>query len=204
MADFSPADGELAVSRQLRRLHLEEAQGSAPVLRSLFISVVEESDLGGEDEELRHARQLLREYECREGAAVGELDGGGGEEKYEKTKARHGDAVFSRFMKKISLCPQQILRYCRGGRPLFLSEPPCSLAQMVPACGACGGPRTFELQLMPALVSLLRAADGGGGQVEFGTVLVYTCTNSCWGAGSTSALEEECLVQRDPDQHLFR
>lgn len=203
MAGFFPADGEVAVCRQLQRLQLEEARVAAPGLRSLFISVVEESDLGGEDEELRHARQLLREYERREGAALGELDGGGGEEKYEKTKARHGDAAFSRFMKKISLCPEQILRYCRGGRPLFLSEPPCSVAQMVSVCGACGGSRTFELQLMPALVSLLQTADGGG-QVEFGTVVVYTCTNSCWEAGSTSALEEECLVQQDPDQHLFR
>ena len=192
---FLSAGADVAISHR----HLQDA---GPVLRSLFISVLEESDLGGEEEELRHARQLLREYERREGTTVGKPNAGG-EEKYEKTKARHGDAVFSRFMKKISPCPQQILRYCRGGRPLFLTEPPCSPAQTLPACGACGGARTFELQLMPALVSLLHAA-GGGGQVEFGTVLVYTCTNSCWGAGSTSALEEACLVQQDPDQHLFR
>lgn len=198
MADFSPAGGELAVCR-LQQLHLDEA----PVLRSLFISVVEESHLGGEDKELRHARQLWREYERREGAPPDQPDGSGGKETYEKTKARHGDAAFSSFMKRISSCPQQILRYCRGGPPLLLSEPPCSPAQMVPACGACGGSRTFELQLMPALVSLLQAADGGGGQVEFGTVLVYTCTKSCWGAGSTRPLEEECVVQQDPDQHLF-
>lgn len=209
---FSPADVEVDVSCQLQQLHLEEAPGAAPVLRSLFISVVDESDLGGEEEELRHARQLLREYERKEGATVSELEGGGGggvegggggEEKYEKTKARHGDAVFSRFMKKISLFPQQILRYRRGGRPLFISEPPCNVAQTVSACGACGASRTFELQLMPALVSLLHARDGGS-QVEFGTVLVYTCTNSCWEVGSTSALEEECLVQCDPDHDLFR
>lgn len=167
--------------------------------------MVDESDLGGEEEELRHARQLLREYERKEGAMMAELEGGGGGgcEKYEKTKARHGDAAFSRFMKKISLFPQQILRYCRGGRPLFISEPPCNVAQTVSACGTCGASRTFELQLMPALVSLLQTRDGGS-QVEFGTVLVYTCTNSCWGVGSTSALEEECLVQCDPDHDLFR
>lgn len=137
---------------------------------------------------------------------VAELEGGGGggEEKYEKTRARHGDAVFLRFMKKISLCPQQILRYCRGGCPLFISEPPCNVAQMVSACDACGASRTFELQLMPALVSLLQTRGGSGGQVEFGTVLVYTCRNSCWTAGSKSALEEECLVQCDPDHDLFR
>lgn len=203
MAASSPADGEFAIGLQLQRLHLEEAPAAG--LRSLFISVLEEWELSGEDEELLHARQLLREYESREGATLDKLDqdgGAGGEERYEKTRARHGDAFFSSFRKKISPCPQQVLRYCRGGRPLLLSSNP---AQTVSPCGTCGGARTFELQLMPALVSLLQAADGGGGgQVEFGTVLVYTCTNSCWGAGSTTPLEEECLVQQDPDQHLFR
>ncbi|KAM6927000.1 programmed cell death protein 2-like isoform 2-T2 [Lycodopsis pacificus] len=207
--------GEVDVSGQLQDLRLvdsqEEEEEEVPVLRAFFISVVDESDLCGEedDDDLRHAQRLLREYERREGVVVGELEdgggggGGGGEEKYEKTRARHGDAVFSRFMKKISLCPQQILRYCRGGRPLFVSEPPAGVAAT--ACGSCGGTRTFELQLMPALVSLLRRTDGGGGgeaELEFGTVLVYTCRNSCWTSGS--AVEEFCSVQTDPDQQLFR
>ena len=178
------------------------------MLRSFFISVVEEGDLGGEEDELQHAQQLLREYERREGVVVGELNdggsGGGGEETYEKTGARHGDAVFSRFMKRISPCPQQILRYCRGGRPLFVSEPPSDAGRSVPACGSCGGPRTFELQLMPALVGLLRRKDGGEAELEFGTVLVYTCTSSCWTQDSRSAVEEFCLVQSDPDQQLFK
>lgn len=177
--------------------------------------MVEESDLT-EEEELQHAQQLLREYERREGVAVGELEdgegggGGGGEEKYEKTRARHGDAVFSRFMKKISLCPQQILRYCRGGEPLFISEPPANVAQLALACGRCSGSRTFELQLMPALVSLLQRTDGeaavaaAAAELEFGTVLVYTCRSSCWTAGSGSAVEEFCFVQTDPDQQLFK
>ncbi|CAF87855.1 unnamed protein product, partial [Tetraodon nigroviridis] len=189
--------------------HYYNAEQSRRARTFTWTSVVEESDLGGEDEELRRARQLLEEYEPARARRLGEPGGGGGgggggEETYEKPRARHGDAAFSRFLKRISRCPQQILRYCRGGRPLLLSEPPCSPAQTVPACGACGGSRTFELQLMPALVGLLQAADGGGGQVEFGTVLVYTCTASCWGAGSTGALEEACWVQQDPDQHLFR
>ncbi|KAI3371341.1 hypothetical protein L3Q82_023550 [Scortum barcoo] len=195
------------VSSRLQDLSLGESQEDVPVLGSFFISVVEESDLGGEDDDLQHAQELLREYERREGVAVGELEcgGGGEEEKYEKTKARHGDAVFSRFMKKISLCPQQILRYCRGGKPLFISKPPPNLAQMVSACGSCGASRTFELQLMPALVSLLRRKDGGAEvELEFGTVLVYTCTKSCWTAGSGAAVEEFCFVQADPDQQLFK
>lgn len=108
-------------------------------------------------------------------------------------------------MKQISLCPQQILRYCRGGTPLFISEPPANFAQAVAACSCCGGLRTFELQLMPALVSLLQRRDGGAEtELEFGTVLVYTCTKSCWTAGSRSAVEEFCFVQSDPDQQLFK
>ncbi|XP_054475698.1 LOW QUALITY PROTEIN: programmed cell death protein 2-like [Anoplopoma fimbria] len=209
------ASGEFDVSSQLQDLRLLDSQDDVPVLREFFISVVEESDLCGEEDDLHHARKLLKEYERREGVAVGELedgDGGGdgGKEKYEKTRARHGDAVFSRFMKKISLCPQQILRYSHGGKPLFISEPPADLDRLVTACGSCGGTRTFELQLMPALVSLLRGKDGGGveAELEFGTVLVYTCRDSCWtagsGSGSGSPVEEFCFVQTDPDQQLFK
>lgn len=213
----SAADGERDIGQQLLNLHLEEEE-DFPQLRPFFISVVDEADLGGEEDVdggLSHAHQLLQEYEKREGVAVGDMEGGavaagGGEgEKYEKMKARHGDAIFSRFMKKIAVCPQQILRYCRGGEPLFISEPP---AAAVTPCSSCGGPRTLELQLMPALVSLLqRTVDDSGDccseqdvGLEFGTVLVYTCTKSCWTAGSMSAMEEVCLVQADPDQQLFR
>ncbi|XP_035497507.2 programmed cell death protein 2-like isoform X2 [Scophthalmus maximus] len=201
-----------SLSGRLQDLSLGAShQDVVPVFRSFFISVVDESDLcGGEDDDcdLAHAQELLREYERREGVAVGEMEGGGGgEEKYEKSRARHGDNVFSRFMKTISPCPQQVLRYCRGGRPLVISEPPADLARAVPACGSCGGPRTFELQLMPALVSLLQRTRKDGGaeaELDFGTLLVYTCVNSCWTTGSGAAVDEFCFAQADPDQQLFK
>lgn len=205
----APTVNEQDVSSRLQELRLgDDEDEDAPVFRPFYISVVEESDLGGQDD-LEHAQQLLREYENREGVAVGELQGGegggGGDEKYEKSEARHGDAVFSRFMKRISLCPEQILRYCWDGTPLFVSEPPSNMAQMVPACGSCGGRRTFELQLMPALVSLMRRTDSGSeAELDFGTVLVYTCRSSCWTAGSASPLEEFVFIQSDPDQQFFK
>ncbi|XP_043979974.1 programmed cell death protein 2-like [Gambusia affinis] len=203
----SPTVCPMDVSSGLQQLSLVEFE-DVPVFRPFFISVVEESELCEEDDQLAHAQELLREYERREGAAVWEAeeggDGGGGE-KYEKAGARHGDAVFSRFMKAVSLCPRQILRYCRHSKPLFISKPPSKGSQEVPACGSCGEPRTFELQLMPALVSLLQRTDSSPeDELEFGTVLVYTCTNSCWTAGANCPVEEFCFVQPDPDQQLFK
>ncbi|XP_041852999.1 programmed cell death protein 2-like [Melanotaenia boesemani] len=206
-AEKNPQMSVTDISSQFQVLSLAQLK-DIPVFRPFFISVVEESDLRGEDGYLEHAQELLRDYEKREGVAVGQLEesrAGGGEEKYEKTRPKHGDAAFCRFMKTISLCPEQILRYCRGGKPLFISKPPSNMAELVSACSSCGGPRTFELQLMPALVSLLQGKDGGSEtELEFGTVLVYTCTNSCWTSGSSLALEEFCYVQTDPDQQLFK
>ncbi|KAK7896211.1 hypothetical protein WMY93_021536 [Mugilogobius chulae] len=197
---------DMEMSSRLEELKLESSEDEPPCFRSYFISVMEETDLFEEDQDMTHAQDLLKDYEKREGILVGELDcgeDGSGEEKYEKTKVRHGDAVFARFMKKISVCSEQILRYCRSGKPLFISEPPANMSQVVSACASCGGPRTFELQLMPALVSLLQG-EGLEMQIEFGTVLVYTCLSSCWMSDTKKAVEEFCFVQSDPDQQLFK
>ncbi|CAN9498988.1 unnamed protein product [Ophioblennius macclurei] len=208
----SPAGGEMDISGHLQDLQLgDPSPEEAAVFNPLFISVVDEADLYVEDDddESEHIRKLLREYESREGAVVEEeLEGGGGggtQEKYEKSKAKHGDQVFSGFMKLISRCPQQILRYSYSGRPLFVTSPPPNLSQLTSSCSSCGAARTFELQLMPALVSLLRRMDcSSDSELEFGTVIVYTCSKSCWTPGSNSAVEEFCLVQTDPDQKLFK
>lgn len=55
-------------------------------------------------------------------------------------------------------------RYCRKGSPLFISKPPSDVKQIVPPCSHCGSSRTFEFQLMPALVSLLRIYDPNSGE----------------------------------------
>ncbi|KAK2834369.1 hypothetical protein Q7C36_015070 [Tachysurus vachellii] len=205
----------LEVCSRLQDLRINrsaDVEGAGPVIdapsfQSFYISVVEEADLVGQND-LDHANRLLKEYEEREGMAVEEVacsEGKGKEEAYEKVKAKHGDAVFSSFMKRISLCPEQVLRYSWSGTPLFIMEPPSNMNQMVPPCAHCGSPRVFEFQLMPALVSLLRSAHSSSEfAVEFGTVLIFTCRDSCWTSGSTSPIEEFAFVQTDPDQKLFK
>uniref|UniRef100_A0A674CGR3 Programmed cell death 2-like n=1 Tax=Salmo trutta TaxID=8032 RepID=A0A674CGR3_SALTR len=190
---FTGTSSELDVSGKLQGLNLEGGEK---------VEEEEETDLGGQSD-LEHAETLLREYEQREGVGnIGSSEGGGGEERYEKDNPRHGDAVFSRFMKRISVCPEQVLRYSWHGSPLFLSDPPSDLPWIKPGCRRCGGIRVFEFQLMPALVSLLQRTDDGSR--SFGTVIVFTCRNSCWSSGSTSPVEEFIYLQPDPDQKLFK
>ncbi|XP_056596090.1 programmed cell death protein 2-like [Triplophysa dalaica] len=178
-----------------------------PTFKSFYLSVMEETDLYG-FRDTGHENELLRQYEEREGVTVGETgscESGEAPEEYETAKAKHGDEVFTHFMKKISLCPEQVLRYNWSGTPLFITDPPTNIKEMVPCCGHCGGLRIFEFQLMPALVSLLCSRDKSSeSALEFGTVLVYTCKNSCWKSGSKVPVEEFLFVQPDPDQKLFK
>lgn len=40
--------------------------------------------------------------------------------------------------------------------------------------------------------------------VEFGTVLIYTCSQSCWQDSNPSPRREFVIHQADPDSRLYR
>ncbi|NWQ81668.1 PDD2L protein, partial [Columbina picui] len=186
---------------------LVTAQSSpAPVFQPFYISVVDEEDYTG-CLDTEHADQLLKEYQQREGVDLQQLmsesfANGGDNEKYEKSQVKSRDHTFHKFMKRISVCHEQILRYSWGGQPLFITCPPADISKGVPACSNCGSNRIFEFQLMPALVSMLQSDSGLS--VEFGTAIVYTCERSCWPTNHQTPLEEFIFVQEDPDQRLFK
>ncbi|NXE97562.1 PDD2L protein, partial [Menura novaehollandiae] len=180
--------------------------GSAPVFQPFYISVVDEKDYTG-FLDTDHANKLLKEYQQRECVDLEQMMSEsfadeGHNEKYEKSEVKSWDHTFHKFMKRISLCPEQILRYSWGGQPLFITSPPASIDQSIPACSNCGSSRVFELQLMPTLVSVLQSDSDLS--VEFGTVIVYTCERSCWPTNHQTPLEEFIFVQEDPDQRLFK
>ncbi|XP_028405907.1 programmed cell death protein 2-like [Dendronephthya gigantea] len=191
-----------------------------------YITVLEEDLLVLEAGQLTPSeKRLLADYTAREGLpgveemmATTAADSQWGKEKYETSVAKHGDRIFQKFRKQISLCPEQCLRYSWDGEPLLMtSQGPGS----IPSCNACGGKRVFELQLMPALVSLLRVETQDQGTntrdnqdtdlyrnwssecIEFGTVFVYTCSQGCW-SEDERCREEYLLVHSDPDQHRFK
>ncbi|KAM3828869.1 programmed cell death protein 2-like isoform 2-T2 [Vipera latastei] len=178
-----------------------------PEFQPYYISVVDEEDYLCWDD-LDHAQRLLKEYQQREDVDLERLmsagyttDGSG--EKYEKNEAEKKNQIFYKFMKRISSCQEQILRYSWNGQPLFITHPSADLQTRVPPCNNCKSKRIFEFQLMPALVNMLKTRENDT-SIEFGTAVVYTCEKSCWIAGCSSPLEEFVFVQEDPDQQLFK
>uniref|UniRef100_A0A3B4YSV4 Programmed cell death 2 n=1 Tax=Seriola lalandi dorsalis TaxID=1841481 RepID=A0A3B4YSV4_SERLL len=85
--------------------------------------------------------------------------------------------VLQRFKKKIAPEPHQVVRYSRGGSPLWISPQHVPSDQDIPPC-TCGAKRTFEFQVMPQLLNSL-CVDAKGASIDWGTLAVYTCSASC-------------------------
>ncbi|XP_034257031.1 programmed cell death protein 2-like isoform X2 [Thrips palmi] len=170
-----------------------------------FICVAEE-DIKRDKEVSGHVRLLLAEYQQSQGQAfnsdVQEAEGGGcagsDSEKYEQSIPAHGDVLFHRFLQHIQQTPGQILRYCReGGSPL----PIAPLVDVPSTCSYCQGEMVFELQVLPSIIPKLRlqmqgGMDVSGSHIEFGTVLIWTCRQSCWATGD-NVREERVIVQAE-------
>lgn len=102
------------------------------------------------------------------------------EEKVLEAMAKHAtkeDRIFAKFKKRIALAPDQVLRYGRGGSPLWVSGNNIPTDSDIPNC-ACGAKREFEFQVMPQLLNHLKV-DHLGESLDWGTLVVYTCTQSC-------------------------
>ncbi|XP_072171543.1 programmed cell death protein 2-like [Diadema setosum] len=177
-----------------------------------FVDVFEEPSPSVE-EALSHELKLLKEYQQREGVSMeeweeagdsrskggGKRGGSGGGEGYEKSLAKHGDKMFQKFAKKIQSCPQQCIRYSYNGSPLWLTTPVADQTSP-PRCQSCGSHRQFEFQLMPAILPSMQLQTQQGHALEFGVVVVYTCSQSCWSTDSEEFYREEvAAVQQDPD-----
>jgi len=106
--------------------------------------------------------------------------------------------MFMKFQRRLERSPTQVLRYCWGGKPLWISEPPEEVRSPAwpPPCSRCGAPRVFEAQLLPTLLYEVqrrcpeRAAEA---EIDMGTVVIYTCSKDC--AGEGEPCEELVVVQ---------
>eukprot|EP00611_Tribonema_gayanum_P010766 TRINITY_DN2085_c0_g1_i1.p1 TRINITY_DN2085_c0_g1~~TRINITY_DN2085_c0_g1_i1.p1 ORF type:complete len:295 (+),score=56.72 TRINITY_DN2085_c0_g1_i1:1516-2400(+) len=122
------------------------------------------------------------------------------------------------FLSRVREAGTQVLRYDRGGKPLWCCTkglPRPSSAEDVSPCASCGAQRTFEFQVMPQLLHYLRAEEanaswdrsdnlkGGGAPVhpalkaglDWGVLAVYTCPHSC---GEGGGYTEEVVWRQGP------
>ncbi|XP_055325136.1 programmed cell death protein 2-like [Sitodiplosis mosellana] len=114
------------------------------------------------------------------------------DEKYEKTMPVHGDLMFHNYLERIQENPGQILRYSRDTLPLLISP----LVEALPKCQYCGTELLCEIQILPTLISKLQFVTGEPSPIEFGNVLVFTCTKSCWDTPDKMRLEH-VIVQKE-------
>lgn len=123
-------------------------------------------------------------------------------ETYEKCLPSHGNSVFLKFTKRVSRCPEQCVRYCWSGKPLLMASLPVDFKP--PSCQFCGAARVFELQLMPSLITFLHPPGGKDVTLDFGTILVYTCSRNCWEDDKPAAMREEsAILQHDPYHEIL-
>lgn len=86
-------------------------------------------------------------------------------------------------------------RYCRDNAASLLLN---ALGNNVGSCRYCGGERIFELQILPTIIRKLKLVPciEKKFEIEFGTVLVFTCARSCWSAEDIYK-EEHVIVQAE-------
>lgn len=160
-----------------------------------------------------------------------ELDeGGSGEtwqgEAYEKQSLPRGvDKQFKKFTERVEFSPAQCVRYDMNGQPLFYSAlTPQQQQQINTTCPHCRGPRIFECQLMPNVLSVLPAAEYASQEqpastqetkpkdskslldswnvgMEFGTIMVFVCQKDCHPGSieDVGYMEETAIVQYEMD-----
>lgn len=121
---------------------------------------------------------------------VEEGDGGEGwqGEAYEQMRINGYDKAFKNFHNRVAHYPRQCVRYSPANNPLpFCADE----LPLIEKCSKCGDERSFELQLMPAVLSCLpKDADEYlkhipknrrgthpyyGDSMEWGTIMIYSC-----------------------------
>lgn len=90
------------------------------------------------------------------------------------------DKQFLSFKKRIEHNPDQVLRYDKGGEPLWVTGAVEAKSSHVPVCD-CGAERQFEFQILPQLLCHLGLGTDNitTDSIDWGTLAVYTCKDSC-------------------------
>ncbi|XP_075970566.1 zinc finger protein RP-8 [Anticarsia gemmatalis] len=140
-----------------------------------------------ENQEMEKLRKLMQEKRA------GTLSNVSKDELEQYTKTMPEDKVFNKFSKRVARHPDQVLRYDRGGSPLWISGNTDNSIINVPNCQFCGGERQFEFQIMPQLLNFIDVGIELN-SIDWGVLVVYTCKASC---SQGPAYKEEYVIKQD-------
>ncbi|KAK2584828.1 hypothetical protein KPH14_007140 [Odynerus spinipes] len=181
-------------------IQIESSTEEKYFFTEIFISVDEEAS---NIDVSQHVRELLLEYQHTNPDSTSTFNPessdskctGTDVEKYEKGIPLHGDKMFHDFVTRIQDNPGQLLRYCRDNCAPLLLYP---MSNCIGRCRHCGSEMTFELQVLPTLIPklILQPRNEENFQIEFGTVLIFTCLKSCWSL-TDSCREEHVVIQAE-------
>ncbi|XP_023941900.2 programmed cell death protein 2 [Bicyclus anynana] len=107
-------------------------------------------------------------------------------------RSSSADKVYNRFSKRIARHPDQVLRYDRGGTPLWITENTVNNIS-IPKCQYCNGDRQFEFQIMPQLLNFINVGIELN-SIDWGVLAIYTCKASC---NDGPAYKEEFIIKQD-------
>lgn len=121
-----------------------------------------------------------------------------GDEAYENSKV-DVDEAFLKFHIRIGLYPDQVIRYERveynmpDREPLWVQEG--QKPSVIPDCERCGGPRTFEFQILSTLLNFLGISHIAVDSLDWGSLYIYTCKRNC--PVGSDIFAEEYLWKQD-------
>jgi pre-rRNA-processing protein TSR4 len=97
------------------------------------------------------------------------------------------DSAFLKFEKRIARAPDQAIRYDRNGEVLWVSD--LNKQEEIPPCTHCGSERCFEFQIMPQMLNFLNIDHRDSSAIDWGTLVVFTCSNDCDAAQNSFSRE---------------
>ncbi|CAO3623700.1 unnamed protein product [Cunninghamella blakesleeana] len=128
-----------------------------------------------------------------------------GEEHEEDTEVAVDD-TFLKFQLRIQLYPEQILRYDRveydmpDREPLWVQDEQ-KPTHAIPSCDQCGGPRTFEFQLLSTLLNYLDVSHIANDSLDWGSLFIYSCKKNCAIDNNDKVFLPEFIWKQDFSSH---
>lgn len=194
---------------------------SEPKSTRPFLEDEDDVGLSESDEKIRNmlARYMAEEEDEDILAALGGVNVGGGNGATEEDeRLSEEDRILRGFQDRQRRAPRQVIRYASGGEPLWSipnkNRKSGKILWNVPNCSCCGEQRTFELQILPSILAALEVdkyqaenkskAKGEAlalddllsNGVNFGSIAVFTCSNSSCG---TQEKEAFLVIQKSVD-----